>query len=314
MRFLRIIIMVNTLSMLMAGCVREDYSLCPETHNVIVNFSLTDRQGVEIFDNHITTVNLTVYDNSGEALFSRDISRAELNEFRGAYLELEPGEYTVLCWGNTNDDVVVKEIGVDDNPIVTYSDIVDGRVGNIGRLFYAKNITQKESYTKGNGLPKNIKITAPESGVAEVTAKFSPVHKVVNVYVKGFTHDGDLSLPDVSLEGVPLGLDYFKATKLRDGGVVEARLPTEDISVAGEQYALASFNTFMFDSESMIQINLFNPETHHKLFSVSLEEVLEYYSSSCESVEFDIILEFKDGSVEVIIPGWTSDNIDWDFN
>ena len=96
----------------MVGCsLQDDASICPKNVNgrMTLYFTLKNEQGIDQFSQMITSVNVYIFDSTktlikDTALQAIDLTRLvtlkSTQKFPGIILNLEPGDYYAVCWGN----------------------------------------------------------------------------------------------------------------------------------------------------------------------------------------------------------------------
>lgn len=293
----------------MTGCIHDNYDNCRSTdpYNVSLGFSLKDDKGNDVFDSEISTIDVGIYSNDGVLLAVRHLSKSDLSRFRGIGLTLDPGTYHVVGWGNIEGNVRYE--GVDAphpyGPHVTYCNTNPGGVTNAGKVYYAP---WRDDRTRGTDLFRTYRMTvdpvAGHAGVLELT----PAHRTVRIYIEGFS-----GTPVVELCDLPEGLAWFGMGWLTDGAgsklALTASVETTTKEKEGVVYDYAAFDTFYFDADNDIMLNVTGMSMHEPAFSITLNEALSEIGFQTGTV-ITIVLKFTQAGVEVSLPQWESREVD----
>lgn len=295
----------------LTGCFSEDYSICPpdEYANVTLHFSLKNREGIESFADNISTVDVLIYNGEGTFQDSVHVTLEELQKFQGTHLTLPAGEYRLVCWGNSGDEVEMKGVRREPTPTITYAKIEDNRVGNTDRVYYAGNIN--ETPTKAIDIPERLKLVVPKEGEVDAEALFRPAHRILTVCVQGYTEDYRPANPAVELKGLPWGLNLLSMDRLTDEPAVDSYQMTTEREIDGERYSCSSFKVFWFEIDNSIEIEICNPATEEVVYTISLNDAVEG-SIDNEVIEINIVFRFINGEVEIEIPNWGSNDVGWE--
>lgn len=291
------------------GCVHDKYDNCPSTgsYNVSLGFSLRDDKGYDVFDSEISTVDVGIYSNDGALLTVRHLSRAELSRFRGIGLTLDPGMYHVVGWGNIEGDVRYE--GVDtphpQGPYVTYCNTNPGEVTNAGKVYYAPRRGDRISGADISGAYRmTVDPVTGHAGVLELTA----AHRIVRIYIEGFS-----GTPAVELSGLPEGLAWCGMGWLTDGAgsklALAASMETTTEEKDGVVYDYAAFDTFYFDADNDIVLNVTDLSMRETAFSITLNEALNEAGFQT-GIVISIVLKFTQTGVEVSLPRWESGEVE----
>ncbi len=167
------------ISLLVTGCINEDWENCPPKTNTTVYFSLEDYAGNDIFPAVVECAELFVYDGEGMLVSRSRISGAELNAFAGKRLRLDPGTYTLVVWANAvRSQIVVNEnihwSNTTHNHAMTAVP-VDGTLDNGDPLYYAP--MDKET---------PLTVVVPEQGETEVAVELRHAHVKLDITVEGY--------------------------------------------------------------------------------------------------------------------------------
>lgn len=301
------------LLLFMIGCVHENYDKCPpkttDPNNVSLEFSLPDDKGNNAFDSNISAVDLGIYNDEGILVMTKHIPQTELAGFRGVKLTLDPGLYYVVSWGNIGDNAQHKGLDTPHSygPHVTYNTISSGRVTDADKVHYAPKSGARIS-TGGPGPSGAYRMTVdPVTGHAGVL-EFTPAYRTVNVYIEGY--DGT---PLMELLNAPEGLAWFGMKRLIDISDSKLMLTASNTMAEVKRenvcYDYAAFNTFYFDADNDIILNVVDYSTHEVVFSVTLNEALGE-TGFPPGIIISIVFTFTPAGVEIGVPHWESHEVD----
>ncbi|MCD7968870.1 MAG: FimB/Mfa2 family fimbrial subunit [Alistipes sp.] len=309
MKLNRIILLIGLLGAL-HGCYEEDFSICDEA-NVELGFSLMDDDGRDIFLENISAVNVFLFDEYGYYVTQSRVENSELSIFQGVRMVLEPGSYNVVCWGNVNGNTNMSQEESADL-YITYKGIDADGITTIDadRVFYGPVVAGESSLSAETYNSFELEVT--ESGAAEVIY-FGYAHRTLDIRIKGFTdHDGERSLPELRVSGLPMGLGYGREVmKDADGNTltVMCHKATEWVTESGETYAYTAVNALYFDMDEEIELDVIDPVTGGSVYNASLTYILELLELKDETlILIPLILEFVDGDVSISFPGWSTEN------
>lgn len=294
-----------------AGCVRDKYGDCPPAnrYRVSLEFSLRDDRGDNVFNSHISAVDLGIYDSGGALVMTKNLSGTELQQYRGTELTLDPGTYYVVGWGNVGDNTRYKGVydSLPHGPYITYNDLTDGLTDGFGadadKIYYAPDSRSRAEGLSGAYLMR-VDPVAGYSGILE----FTPAHRTVKIYIAGY--DGT---PGVELRNIPAGLAWFgmawltdqSGSKLRQTASRTTRPEEKD----GTWYDHAAFDTFHFDEDNDIVLNVTDRMSPEPAFTITLNEALEEIGFPA-GVTISIMLEFTPAGVEISLPQWENQEVD----
>ena len=291
------------------GCLHEKYDECPleEDYNVVLNFTLLNRNNIDVFSHNISKVNLGIFDKDGICVDIRHISQNNLLQFQGAKLNLAPGTYSVVAWANVDSNDKIEGIipfSVPVAPIVTYKTITDGIVGDADRVYYAP---ENEDRNRSAEMPGSyLMIVDPVLGHSG-TLIFTHAYHIINVYVEGFNGE-----PIVGMTGLPQGLGYFGMNMLTDtdgNKLTVATLHATSIKEENnETYNFATFNTFLFGQNNDIMIYIYIKGDTVPVYQIALNEAI---TELCyfEEITISIIFRFNGNNVEIVVPAWNANNV-----
>lgn len=97
-------------SLLAGSCIQEDMAEC--TLKIKVLFAYLGDGRTDIFADKHEQVNLYAYNEANVLVQKRTLTKTELDVLQGAWLDLLPGNYRVVCWGNTLDKTRLQDCEV----------------------------------------------------------------------------------------------------------------------------------------------------------------------------------------------------------
>jgi len=283
------------------GCdMSEDYQNCPRTENVSLHFSLLDKKGAEVFAEHIESTELMLFRDGGFHSH-RALPTPALGPDREVKLTLDPGEYTVVAWGNVGDRCTMTDPA-------GLSTAADGtvRYGVTGAgcdpLYYAPSPAL--GLTRGFNPDKElIRFTVPESGDLSQTIRMTHAHNKLDIYVKGYG-----KLPLIEVESAGTGFD-FHLNPL--SGTATLNQATRDKETKEGVMANALFSIARIEESNGVLIHVIDPDTHQRVWTAALTEVIGTFEDFDLEVEIciPILFEFFDGRFTVKMPEWERENM-----
>ena len=138
--------------LLLGGCIFEDQDGCPPSgnHNLVLRFYNTDNDGKEIFNTSIDKVDIFLFDIDDKLKYQFEANKNELIASQIATLNVEPGDYRVVCWGNAKDNTrYMLQEGKNLSEGYVYKYIPEGETPADGNpLYYAPyNHTAAQRFT-----------------------------------------------------------------------------------------------------------------------------------------------------------------------
>lgn len=124
--------------LLMAGCVKEDTDDCPDPTQgqVILEFAYTlNVPREDLFTEQVENVDIFIYNTQGQLAYTFRYDTPELINRNRARIWVDPGEYTVIVWGNLTDqyynymdDLDLQEMILE---VITDDDLVSTRLPHL---------------------------------------------------------------------------------------------------------------------------------------------------------------------------------------
>lgn len=306
MKLFRLFILLLS-ALLLSACIDEDLSNCPEPeeNNLRLDFRYTDEGGADIFADNIHSVDLFVYDTNGFFVTQHHVDRGDLYLHAGTELNLSPGSYRIVCWGNvaTNTSLYNPTEG---SP---FSDaFLDFAIGQtraaamVGGdpLYYAP-------YVEDTSSPQIFRVTVPEKGVEKAEIDFRIAHSIIELYVKGYgdkNKEGQLLLPQIELTGIPAGYDFNLETF--GPPVTYSGIATSE-TIDEQQMAVINFITPLFDRDTPMEVNIKKQSDGDTLTTVNLDDFIRDNNiviGETTKLVIPILVEYKEVSVEINLPPW----------
>lgn len=294
MKLLKVLIFLSII--VLSGCIKEDLSDCP-TGNVSLTFRYTGNtlDDLSWFNKMIDRVNLYVFDHEGKLVINavQQLENFFLSKSQ-TELWLEPGNYTIICWGNIFDNTLVSN----------YTTIMNGRVnhpdyGTIGKTL----ATQDHNYYG------TLEITVPQNGKVAGEIKFKGAHINLEIVMKGWEMmQTSADFPYVEIQNV---MPLYTIDMLDTAPYSYTYVP-EITRNNNESYIVASLQTFRFADDNPLVVVVKN-QSHGKTFaSINLKKAMEDSDITVNGLNeatVRLILDFtdygKDLSVKISVEGWS---------
>ena len=292
------------------GCTVEDDSTCI-TQNTTLLFRLVDpHYGNDIFLQNIHSVDAYIFDDAKMLTEHRRFEVAELNDFPGWKLDLPPGNYYAVCWGNADANSRLRTL----DPAVGYFD--DGFVeiptnitttGN--PLYYAPYMdfpgsraggaaTRGTTYIPPEMEPYAFEVFYQQNNVKEMN--FINAHRTINFYITGYAED---ILPTVT--GTHLGTEYDFYFHSLDTYHDFIQTPKKVTAPDGSPALLATFYVCFTDIDRDMNFTVTGPGG--KIYDpvVNLQQFIRD-NNLTDTDNIDILYQFFGFGADITIPGWDS--------
>jgi hypothetical protein len=305
------IITTAVLLFALSGCVKQESEYCPPPPPT-VSFDFVLSSG-EDFGERVTAVNVGVFDSAGNYLHTARVSKSDLEFHEGMEMSLAPGDYRLVFWANMNGSTNLKDLSDDMTGRVMHSEAVfdkDRRVvGQTDPLFYAPfgELPPGSSRT-GSGSHDYYPLTILPDTKENHVISFIHAYRILEIFLDGL-EEGEFPL--IEVEGLPDGLTYKGMTRLQ-GEVLQSRY-TGPLHKSGVTYAMARFRAFRFDDAGDIGIAIYDREDGSEIFSIPLDTAIEKFSFDYGQITLQLVFKFKNGTVEIEMPGWETDDVDVEF-
>lgn len=286
---------------LLAGCIKEDYTDCERCK---LTFSYTGDVSYDIFPQQITSVSLYVFDEDDRLVQTKRIEQNDLKVYQGTKLNLTPGTYRVVGVGNDYNLTDINNTSATDMSKITFShpNVERGGVveGNDSLYLGQKTFTVPADYWYEDDVP------------------FRSSHLKVSYTVKDYVN------PAAS------------ASTRAGNGYLELRvknlLPKTDFNnrVHGEKMTYdpvlslipekgehrGYFNIMRHAADSDVEFELVDKASGEVVHTLLLKDFLEKFPQidvTKQEVLIPIVVEFKNIGVTVTIPDWMIHDVTPDY-
>lgn len=290
---------------LLSGCVNEDMASCPaaKESNLVLTFRYTDDQQMDVFSDKIHRVDVFIFDEADRLVYEQSIDKVALSAFAGVELNLQKGDYHIVCWGNANDktEFDISQGSLFKDAFLGHSSLkTETTATNGDPLYYSSSMS-------GRSLPQGFKITVPEEGDLTQTISFNRAHIEIGLYVKGFedkSASGELLLPIVELTHIPPYYDFEMKTF---GDII----PYQDVltlqTIEDEEMATIDFYTPFFAEDTPMRILIKKASDGTTVTEINLKDFIQENNITIQftgEVVIPILVEYKQTSVSITLPGW----------
>ncbi len=293
---------ISLLLLLLHGCITEDMDACFEEkeNNLRLEFVYADVPEADIFNAKIHGVEVFVFDNNGYFVQQQTVDKASLSVFCGTEMNLSPGTYSIVCWGNTSEKTSFSSLLDWREAFLSHSFFNSIDQANDGDpLFYAPK-------PSGDFSDQSFWVTIPEQGGQTAAIYFCDAHIRIEIYIKGFAGEllqREMLPPIVELTDIPTGYKFDMET-LNDH--MSYRDITFTQSIEEEEFDAAVFHTPFFDENTPIQILIKKQSDNTTVTTISLKDFIRdnNIEISKEGTVIPILVEYKQASVHISLPGW----------
>jgi len=317
----------------------EEYVYCdpgqPESpYNVSIQFRMQVTAGVgstDILLDEMDGFTIFLFDGDGKFLRMEEVERDYLLAHNNVVtLEVAPGPYQMVCWGNANEYSMITNLtpGVDiyDAAIVhTYTQ--GGKVVVVpdgDPLYYAPRTSTRMVTLNSQLSTLNSRaarsaggayaFTVPEQGTVHADIDFLMAHKKIRVYVEEFAgHDAGGSptdCPDIRIGALTCGYDFLMQ-RVEGAAVTYHNRAVQQVDTRSSMLcAMAGFNTPLFDYDDQLSIDVLNPadgEVRHTLDLIGELKKRNINPADEDIREIRVDITFADtfsAAIKITIPGW----------
>lgn len=144
---------------ILSACVSDDTSEC--VGKAYLRFSYTHNKPLtDLLLDQVDYINLFFYDRQGNLCETRNVSVANLDTRNGVQLDMAPGDYTVVAWGNNDEDKFeLKDVSSLNGLRLSLREDAEGYLSDIGGLFYGKTSLAVSTVNRAEGQVALIKNT-----------------------------------------------------------------------------------------------------------------------------------------------------------
>ena len=323
------LLMVLFVVCLATGCIKEDTDSCPPPHNVTLHLNYVYHGSNNQFSQRVENVRLSLFDMSGNLVATYFKNSADLKSSSIA-LNLDPGDYRLVCWGNVLSNTDVRENNTLNASRVFHTQRSNGEASNGDPLFYAPRMRNLN-----NPNSDMLTITVPEDGgVVEKDIDFTAAHKTVEVLVTGFSDRGNIN-PIIEFNNIPSGYNFTLGTlpdllmeytqtgtfETRSQNFVEARTQnpsgatrSQSLSTAtrAQEYSVTTFYLPLFDVNTPIELSIIRPSSGAVVHTISLNDYLVENGISLTHGDWDqinMLVEFSDLGAVVSVKPWEGSSV-----
>ncbi|MDR1918328.1 MAG: FimB/Mfa2 family fimbrial subunit [Tannerellaceae bacterium] len=292
--------MMAFLLLLMQGCVMDDLSEC----GVSIHYQYTKNTDcVDKFLTEVKKVSLFVFDAQGLFLNEYTAETEQLNGGNLMYLNIPPGTYTLVAWGNLGDDYELPAFEKGKTKLK------DARLS-------LKRSDNKCSRPPGSlffGALPQIKILPALQKKQILTIDMMKDTKQIRVITKG------LSAQEIAQQKYNCSIASANGDYRFDNTIASSErlyyIPQSSVNAQGDWISDFVVMRELNDgsTQSKLSVNIHNPEgkAGKELFRVDLPPLLLARSKSKnldieDAFEIEITLDFTNGSASVHIKGWST--------
>jgi hypothetical protein len=283
------------------GCIEDDLSVCGAN----LRFAYTQNvEGVDKFDASIKQVNLFVFDSS-----DRFIGEYKVENVNNIDLNLMPGTYSLIAWGNLDEDysltpmvvgettlneAVLSLIRANDTISVSPTDLYYGGMVNVDIL---PKTQRDQSLTID--MMKNTKTFTVTSIGLPIDTRSSEDEFVCQI----ISTNGDYNFRDNSIAGDDR-LHYMQDSEITEDALLRSRFVT-----------LRELEDKSTDSRLVVthweaELNSTREVYNESLVDLILPAVIANNRNLNVVDTFNIQLDFTGGRIAVTVNGWTSIDTD----
>lgn len=286
------------------SCIKEDLSDCPpeEQANVRLTFHYTGNTSDDEswFERMIDRVTLYVFDLNGVPVSGvfRQLDKPALRETTpaGVRLNLAPGNYTVICWGNAFGHTQLSSVTALSQ-------------GKVESPFYGM---REMLETQDHNYYGTLQLTVPDTGEADGKVIFRGAHVNLEILIKGFTSKE-------TVEGYPL-VEVRNAMPQYTLDMREAQPYNQTYQPAvewsdSEEANYASLQTFRFADDNPLEIVVKTRTQDRTLYTLNLKQAMrdahitvDGLNEATVRLTLDFTDYWKDLSVKISVEGWKDEN------
>ncbi len=184
--------------LLSTSCLQEDYSNCYRTYRLILSY-LGDGK-TEIFPEKINRVEMYVFDEDNACVSSTVLPDGDVAARSTRLPNLEPGDYRIICVGNTHETGLENLESRDYEKILFAADdyLAGKTVNGNDSLYYAS-------------VDWNVMGFDPTISEETITAKFASSH--YDIFVEFINTPVQYGIPKVEIVGVSPYTDFENVAK-----------------------------------------------------------------------------------------------------
>ena len=296
-KVLKTIPLLCLLATAVAGCIDEDRAGCLTEQPVRLVFRYTAEGDENVVDRYISSAHVSVFDGEGKLVDVLNAGKEELLSEQGVLLPIkEPGQYSVVCWGNAADNTEITMGGTLETSTV-----------------------QHPNYTRGMPVPTHdplyyslTPITVSGTGEQQDNARFICAYIGMDIYIK----------PSVAMTraAVPPVVEVHNLTPRYDFGMnpldafSATSHPTVEMDEERGMYA-AHLNVLRFtDEENPTEIEIKDSPGGESICRLKLKEFMQEQTPPIsvageKEVRIPVLIDYSGLEVTVTLPAWTGEEI-----
>ena len=290
------------------GCTKEDNGTCITQNTTLLFRYVDETYGNDLFLQAIHSVDAYIFDEAKTLVDHRRFEQAELAAFPGWKLDLPPGNYYAVCWGNADNNSrlreLIPEVNSFDDGIIKIPDGADITSGS--PIYYApyELHANVNSIAAGPRLldptMKDYAFTVVEQRENVKEMNFVCAHRTINVYITGYADSTPAVVTGEHLCG-EYDFYYQSCDDYRDFTQTAHAVTTPD----GQQALVATFYVCysVITGEMELVLKGGTGPGAPILETVNLREFLAANPSAMGST-IDILIRFYELGTIVTVPGW----------
>ncbi len=289
--------------MISTSCLQEDYSHCYRTYRLILSYF--GDGNTEIFPEKINRVEMYVFDEDNACVSSTVLPDGDVAARSTKLPKLEPGDYRIICVGNTHETGMENLDSRDCSKILfAAEDYLAGKtVNGNDSLYYAS-------------VDWNVIGFDPTISEETITAKFASSH--YDIFVEMINTPAAVGNPKVELVGVSPYTDFENVAK---GAPADYLMETVD---HGGRYITASNNIMRHKNHEDVYLKV-TAEDGTELAMINFDEHIKKHKDYIDPnlheclipfrLEWPAVIESEDLCLELTvgIPEWIIENVTPEF-
>lgn len=302
MRKLNVLILLSLLMMLpsLTSCIKEDMDDCKG--KVSLHFRYVGDGTVDIFPDNIDKVTLYVYSAEDNRLVSTvEYDESQLDAYQGANLELFPGRYRIICWGNAFG---ATEIAEGEKKVAAPGYFSGSDIETNDPLYYGSveidvpGTLERKNYTC-DFVSSHVKIQVRMEGF-------------VGAVVPGIGNDDNMNIA-LGMAHLPSFTDFGNVPSASDESTY---YPPLSIAADDATTYVTQYNVLRLTDDNDVMIQVLAGADRTLVQEFSLAEFMEKYDISVDGRKGDVTISIllRASSVGVEIVDWDREEVDPGFD
>lgn len=261
-------------TLLTSCCINEDGSDCKNEYPLI--FSYNGDGNTDIFQSKIENVDLYVFGQDNNLVLKQHIDKVDLATFQGTRLDLFPGKYRVVLWGNITPMTTIRnEHDLAEAELATMNYYNSSTIINNDSLYYSSR-----------------EIYVPNTSMAPDTMKIVGAHIKLIINIHGSTQ--------VNVRVNNLAPTYNFA--------MHSLKPLTDHRPTGTNSF--NFNILRILDDNIVMVELYDSSTNELIYTLSLKDyMIQNNISVSNRNEVTIVIEFYISELGIIVLPWEDDDL-----